>query len=120
MTTTISSTVPTEPATETSTPAVSASSSSDSKAWIAGAVIGPIAGIALIGLAAWLLLRKKRYEPVVAATEADGQQKQQEYYAPANDPQPTEMEARQKPWPQEMPAGQEPVELPSQQWHRGD
>ncbi|KAI8932377.1 hypothetical protein NX059_010565 [Plenodomus lindquistii] len=50
--------------TRTSRPAASASSSSSSesksKAWIAGAVIGPIVGLALVGLAVFFLLRRRR------------------------------------------------------------
>ncbi|KAH7382536.1 hypothetical protein DE146DRAFT_636700 [Phaeosphaeria sp. MPI-PUGE-AT-0046c] len=38
----------------------SSSSSKKSKAWIAGAVIGPLVGLALIGLAAFFLIRRKK------------------------------------------------------------
>ncbi|KAJ5257053.1 hypothetical protein N7478_013157 [Penicillium angulare] len=48
---------PTATATSTSSPS---SSSSSSKAWIAGAVIGAVAGVALIGALAFWLLRRKR------------------------------------------------------------
>jgi LPXTG-motif cell wall-anchored protein len=42
------------------TPSPSNSSgSSTSKAWIAGAVIGPIVGVALVGLAVWFFRRKR-------------------------------------------------------------
>lgn len=48
-----SSTTPGAP-TQTSKP------ESGSKAWIAGAVVGPILGLALIGAGVWLFLRRKR------------------------------------------------------------
>lgn len=41
-----------------------AGSNSSSKAWIAGAVIGPIAGLAIIaGIIAWLVVRRRRQNP---------------------------------------------------------
>jgi LPXTG-motif cell wall-anchored protein len=42
-----------------------------SEAWIAGAVVGPILGLALIGLIAWLLIRRRKkktqYQPAATA-----------------------------------------------------
>ncbi|OAQ97108.1 hypothetical protein LLEC1_05839 [Akanthomyces lecanii] len=49
----------------TSTP--EPSSGSSSKAWIAGAVVGPIAGLALIGFAFWFLRRRSAKNKVSAA-----------------------------------------------------
>ncbi|KAF1980275.1 hypothetical protein BU23DRAFT_495665 [Bimuria novae-zelandiae CBS 107.79] len=47
--------------------------SSESKAWIAGAVIGPLAGLALIGAAIWFFRRRKHAGAVLVADvqEAD-------------------------------------------------
>ena len=56
---------------------------SESKAWIAGAVVGPIVGIALIGLTAWLLIRRRKkktqYQP---AATAEGPPAPSAAYAP--------------------------------------
>ncbi|KAH7121175.1 hypothetical protein B0J11DRAFT_59100 [Dendryphion nanum] len=45
---------------------------SKSKAWIAGVVIGPIAGIAIIGLIAWIFLIKKKKKNAAAAGAPPG------------------------------------------------
>ncbi|KAJ4363002.1 hypothetical protein N0V83_010120 [Neocucurbitaria cava] len=74
--TTTSSTSTNSPSTPASTPAVSTPTSTsaiptlisrpdggekkESKAWIAGAVIGPLVGLALIGLGVFLFLRRKK------------------------------------------------------------
>ncbi|OAA70976.1 hypothetical protein LEL_09567 [Akanthomyces lecanii RCEF 1005] len=49
----------------TSTP--EPSSGSSSKAWVAGAVVGPVAGLALIGFAFWFLRRRSAKKKVSAA-----------------------------------------------------
>lgn len=43
------------------------SEKSESKVWIAGAVIGPVVGIAIIGLLAWIFLIKKKKKNAAAA-----------------------------------------------------
>jgi LPXTG-motif cell wall-anchored protein len=51
------------PRATTSAPVASAQTSEpgpSSKAWIAGAVVGPVLGLALLGAGVWLLLRRRR------------------------------------------------------------
>ncbi|KAH9862677.1 hypothetical protein J1614_010770 [Plenodomus biglobosus] len=53
-----------------STATSSSSSKSESKAWIAGAVIGPILGLALVGLAVFFLLRRRKNKKAAAPPAA--------------------------------------------------
>ncbi|KAJ4359126.1 hypothetical protein N0V95_002450 [Ascochyta clinopodiicola] len=56
------------PATPSLIPDTTPKKKSSSKAWIAGVVIGPIIGLALIGFLAWFCIRrKKRSNPTAAA-----------------------------------------------------
>ncbi|KAM0818177.1 hypothetical protein AB5N19_03986 [Seiridium cardinale] len=100
------------------TPDPSASSTSESKAWIAGAVIGPIVGLAIIALIVWFLMRKKRRDK--GRSEATAMPPtytdhggQYGYIPQYGSTQPSEMEGVRKIWPQEMSGFSQPVELPS-------
>ncbi|KAF1830028.1 hypothetical protein BDW02DRAFT_573406 [Decorospora gaudefroyi] len=57
-----------------------------SNAWIAGAVVGPIVGLALIGLVAWLLIRRRKkktqYRPAATTEGAAGPNEPPQYYPP--------------------------------------
>ncbi|KAJ4991221.1 hypothetical protein SVAN01_03349 [Stagonosporopsis vannaccii] len=52
--------LPGVPATTPNGPAQPAKPESGSKAWLAGAVAGPIIGLALVGVGVWLCLRRKK------------------------------------------------------------
>ncbi|KAJ5174273.1 uncharacterized protein N7482_000150 [Penicillium canariense] len=56
---------------QTSASTTSTSESNSSKAWIAGAVVGPVAGVAVIAGLAWFMFRRKQKE-----TESEKSQEQ--------------------------------------------
>ncbi|KAK7190521.1 hypothetical protein DPSP01_005256 [Paraphaeosphaeria sporulosa] len=64
------------PASITESPSASGASgsksSSDSKAWIAGAVVGPIVGIALIAIVVFLLMRRRKKNKQANVPQAGG------------------------------------------------
>lgn len=56
----IATSIPGLPSTANVGPTSTSEPGSGSKAWIAGAVVGPILGLALIGFGVWLFLRRKK------------------------------------------------------------
>ncbi|KAJ3476729.1 hypothetical protein NLG97_g9031 [Lecanicillium saksenae] len=80
MTTSVTTT--TSGGSSTSPPASEPSSGSSSKAWIAGAVVGPVAGVALLGFAFWFLRRRnaqKKNNATNAAHEIGGYERPADY-----------------------------------------
>ncbi|KAH8709986.1 hypothetical protein GQ44DRAFT_763285 [Phaeosphaeriaceae sp. PMI808] len=60
LTTPVVSSTPVSSPTPITTPTVNPDPPSESKAWIAGAVVGPIVGLALIGFGAFFFMRRKK------------------------------------------------------------
>jgi hypothetical protein len=108
-------------ASETSSSTAPNSESNPSQAWIAGAVIGPIAGVAIIaGFVAWIMARRKRKqslppqqqtaESLLTQQPAPGSWQQQPalVYVPPQHP-PQELDTGKL--PQELDTGKLPQEL---------
>ncbi|KAI1863419.1 uncharacterized protein JN550_009530 [Neoarthrinium moseri] len=102
----------------TTQPASSAGNSggSGSNAWIAGAVIGPIAAVALIGLLICFFARRKQKIRGMSAGPTPPQAANAGYYYPTPTGSPSnfsELHSEHKHLPQEMAAYQTAAELPT-------
>ncbi|KAI0140407.1 hypothetical protein BJ166DRAFT_117832 [Pestalotiopsis sp. NC0098] len=106
----------TAPTTSSTSSTSSGSGSSSSKAWIAGAVVGPVAALAMIALGFYLLRRRRRTAAAPTPDSNEGMR-----HLDGHNSAKTELDASTTPSmqydPVEMPSRQyAPVEMPSRQY----